>query len=160
MSLNRRTRAFYCLPGVFLLLVFAGVAVSGRRAASQPRADTIRDLLKRRQTVLQEAVHVAEEAHRQGEIGFVSVLDLRRDLVHAKLQLATNLAHRIALHKELVENMKTLEEATRKSYETGEASHIDYLRSKAARLQAEIDLVRAQSTDANQGNSGPLGAGP
>ena len=134
MSLNRRTRAFHCLPGVFLLLVLAGVAVSGRRAASQPSADTIRDLLKKRQAVLQEAVHVAEAGYRQGEIGLVSVLDLRRDLVNAKLQLATSPAQRIALYKELVENMKALEKVTKRLHEAREARYIDYLKSKAARL--------------------------
>jgi hypothetical protein len=129
-----------------LLLLLASVALTGQRAGSQPSADSLRDLLKKRQAVLQEAVHVAERGYRQGEIGFVSVLDLRRDLVNARLQLATSPTQRITLYKELVENMKALERVTKRLHEAREASYIDYLNSKAARLQAEIDLIRAQST--------------
>ncbi|MHC4403653.1 MAG: Flp pilus assembly protein CpaB [Planctomycetota bacterium] len=66
--------------------------------------------------------------------------------MNARLQLATSPAQRITLFKELIENMETLEEVTKRLYQAREASYIDYLNSKAARLQAEIDLIRAQST--------------
>ena len=150
MSLKTRLRASRCLAGAILLFVLASVVVSGQRAASQPTADTIRDLLKKRQAVLQEAVDVAEQCHRQGEISYVALLNLRRDLVNAKLQLASGPAQRIALYEELVENMKAVEKVMKRLHEAREAAYIDYLKSKAARLQAEIDLVRAQSTAANQ----------
>jgi len=100
-------------------------------------------MMQQRALLLQEAVDLAVIRYRQGESRYDVVLSLQRDLLDAELQLATNREQRIAVYRRLVDNMTTAEKVARQLYEAKEVSQIDYLRAKAARLQAQIDLEKA-----------------
>jgi len=101
------------------------------------------EMMQQRALLLQEAVDLAVIRYRQGESRYDVVLSLQRDLLDAELQLATNREQRIAVYRRLVDNMTTAEKVARQLYEAKEVSQIDYLRAKAARLQAQIDLEKA-----------------
>ena len=64
------------------------------------------------------------------------------NLLDAELELAPNRAARIALREQMVNQLKEIEKVADEAVRVGVAENADLLEVKAARLQAEIDLVR------------------
>jgi outer membrane protein TolC len=61
--------------------------------------------------------------------------------LNAELDLATDHAGRVAIRRQIVEQFKTLEKVTDEQFKNVLIDRTDVFEAKAARLQAEIDLL-------------------
>ncbi|MEX2118860.1 MAG: TolC family protein [Pirellulales bacterium] len=141
----RRMSALVMGGTVPLLIIGLGMAPGAGGTASD--SEKLGKLLEERKAVLGEAVRAAERGYHAGRLGVDSVLALQRDLLNAELELAAGRKERIELYSQLVENSTALEKAVAALFKSGQASHVDYLKAKAALLQSQIDLERAKLND-------------
>jgi hypothetical protein len=119
-------------------------------AAEEDKA-RLKMLLPARRNALQKAIEAADAEYGAGTCTAELPLGVSRDLLQAELELWEDAAHRIAARERNLQQLKTLEdrvkEAERGRGKTG--STLDYWQSKAARLDAEIGLVRERLVGAN-----------
>jgi outer membrane protein TolC len=109
----------------------------------------LQPLLRERRAVLHQAVRHVEEAYRSGQATLSSVIECQRELSCAELDLAATPRDRVVIYKRLVDQFAALEKVVEAQYQAGEATQLDLLKAKVARLQARIDLARAESETAN-----------
>ncbi len=95
-----------------------------------------------RRDVLQLAVKQAEESYRSGVMPYTSIPRTTINLLHAELDLAPDRAGRIAVRERMVTQFKEIERAVAEQVKAVAADSTVLLEAKAARLQAEIDLLR------------------
>lgn len=130
--MNQRNRLILLLP-IFTLVCPA--------AADTPSTE-IKDLLIQRIEVLQEIVTATKLQHEDALVGLADVVEASNELLLAKLDLASDAPSRIALRKEIVENLRNLEAGMIALHQQGGVPRQEVLRSRAARLEAEILLAR------------------
>jgi outer membrane protein TolC len=145
MSAHASPRVSGFVKSAMLLLALAVGSLAGGAPNSDSADGAIGKLLGERQAVLQDAVRAAEESYRSGQVGFDAVHALQGALLQADLELTKSPQERLSLFGHWVETSKAAEEVTAQLYKAGQATQIDYLKSKATRLQAEIDLKRAEA---------------
>ncbi len=107
-----------------------------------PDAERVTALRKERREVLRQAVKESEEGYRNGVMPYTSVSRITISLLNAELDLAPDHAGRVAIRERTVEQFKVIEKTVAVSVQGGTAENTDLLEAKAARLQAEIDLLR------------------
>lgn len=132
-------------PFIAAALAAAGVAaaIASAQQSAQPAADaTIRELLTERRDVLAQRVELLERLHEQGAIDYERLFSARDQLLEAELELATDKSERIALLGQRVEQMRTLEELLESRFGGGQVTETAALEATAARLQAQIELMR------------------
>jgi len=114
-----------------------------------PRLDEasqkINALQKERRDTLQQLVKLVQQRHRAGAVSSEAVLRASLKLNQAELDLAENRQRRIAVRKETVELLRRLEKTAKQRFEIGAGSQDEVLEARAARLQAEIELLREHS---------------
>jgi hypothetical protein len=110
-------------------------------AVRGPNPENLIALRKERCDVLRQAAEVAEVLHRNAKIDDTSLRRITINLLNAELDLAPDRAGRLALREQTVKQFKAIEEAVAARVERALATHADLLEAKAARLQAEIDLL-------------------
>ncbi len=142
---NRPLRVAGIGACVFILLTAAYSALADDTQDSASHNKEIKALQLERRAVLQEALRAVERAYHAGQAQLASVIESRRELSRADLDLATTQHERLAVYKRLVEEATALEKATKTQFESGQATQIDLLKSTAARLEAQIELARAQA---------------
>ncbi len=120
------------------LLVLA-TAWSG---AAGPRTAEERKLLERRRAVLERLVEFEQAAYEQGRERLDRVVDARLELLEAELELAEGPAQRVAIRARMVAMLEKLEEGCRRRSEAGLATSADLYRAQAARLAAQVALLR------------------
>jgi hypothetical protein len=95
-----------------------------------------------RRDALRRAAKLAEEGYRAGLSDIVLIPRIAINLVNAELDLAPDRAARVAVRERAVEQFKVIEElVTSRVVEAKIANTSDLLEAKAARIQAEIDLL-------------------
>jgi uncharacterized protein (TIGR03067 family) len=115
------------------------------KVSSDEAAGTeLEKLLQERQEVLKEAVDVALAGYKVLRVDYMTVLEVQRDLIQAQLEQATR-EQKIALYKRLIENWGEVEEIATVQRQAGRGTQLEILKARAARLEAQIELVRAQS---------------
>ena len=122
--------------------VFVGSIVFG----NEPTSAEIEALLKERRDTLQQLVESTEALYRSGVAPLDSLLRATDELLAAQLELAKSKEERIAIHRERLKNARRLEHHSETIYKEGRASVTEYLRAKAARLKAEIELARERES--------------
>lgn len=110
------------------------------------QATAIQRLLEERRDTLQQMVDSVKEQYRAGHAQMDAVLHASESLIEAELDLAKDQAERIALCERCVENVKELEAYTTTQFESGRLSHAETLAAKAARIKAEIELLRERAS--------------
>lgn len=105
-------------------------------------AEKLTALRKERREVLRQAVRQAEEMYRSGRLPYATIPRLTVNLLNAELDLAPDRDARIAIRERVVDQLKISEEMVNQNVKSGQAANTDLLEAKAARLQAEIDLLR------------------
>lgn len=128
---------FGIATGVFVSSGLAEPTATVRK----PNAENLMALRKERRDILRDAVKVSEALHRAGRMDFESISRITIKLLNAELDLALDRAERIALRKQIVERFKALEEVVAAQVNSARAGSNELLEAKAARLQAEIDLL-------------------
>src|SRR5579872_3112339 len=122
------------------LLVSSGLA-EPTAVVRGPNEENLTALRKERRDILRQAVEQAEALHRNGRIDYASIPRITISLLNAELELAPDRAGRIAVRERTVEQFKMIEDAVAQARIAARAQSTDLLEAKAARLQAEIDLM-------------------
>jgi hypothetical protein len=100
----------------------------------QERRDTVQAALDRSITLLEEGHAVVDS----------NLVQTCRHLLQAKLDLAEKRDDRIAAHQAFCDFLKRLEDPLRATFEKEQGPYEPYGLIKAARLEGEIDLLRAR----------------
>lgn len=114
-----------------------------RHVARDLEADLKKLLIERRET-LRQRVKALEARFQFGATSLAPFTRAMTDLLYAELELCETPAERIAVHQELVRNTKRLEAQVKALRDMGLRGGAieEYLAAKAARLTAEIGLLR------------------
>jgi outer membrane protein TolC len=107
-----------------------------------PDAEKLTALREERRDVLRQAVKESEEAYRHGVIPYASIPRITVNLLNAELDLASDRAARVAIRERAVDQFREIEKTVAERHNAGQADSMDLLEAKAARLQAEIDVLR------------------
>ena len=86
-----------------------------------------------------------KEQFRHGIGTHDAVIRASNQLLDAELELAQTREERIGIHKQRVRNLKELEEYARQRQRAAQVSVDKVLEARAARLGAEIELLREQA---------------
>ena len=131
-----------------LLLVAASRSMSGdapRDPAGEPKGDKVKELLKERLAVLQEAAKLAAQDYQTGKASFDRLHQARMAVLSARLELGETDQERGAILEEAVALAKDNEKTATALYQAGKAPASDPLLARAGRLEAEIALERAKA---------------
>jgi hypothetical protein len=107
----------------------------------------LESLLKERRDTLRRLVDILDAQHRQGFGGQEQedvVLYASNELFDAELDLATTKTERIAIREKIVANLRQVEK--RAEMRVGVTTAKKSLEAKAARLKAEIQLLREKES--------------
>jgi hypothetical protein len=126
----------------------AEIGLLREKAGGKPSADqsaAIKKLLESQRDALREVVEAKQARIKGGlEEPDVYLMDVCRRLLQAELELTEKPADRISAHKKYVEVANKTDETLKRKSE-GARIRVDYyLQAKAARLEAEIALLREQ----------------
>lgn len=144
MVIRVKPQTFVPIFIVTLLLVGAVSLAVGLDGADGKEGEAEKKL-QERLVVLQEIAQLEVAAYQGGEGKLVSVLAARKEFLQATLELTKEAAKRIQILVEHVKLAKELEEAVLSLFKLNEATKMDVLKAKAARLKAEADLAEEQS---------------
>ena len=142
---------------LFLTLCAIGVAavITSAAPAAPPRPEQhetskqLESLLKERRDTLRELVDILDGRYRAGAVTEEAVLRASGQLLGAELDLASTKAERIAIREKLVANLRRIEKVTEDQAQVGSLAlrPDDVLQAKAARLKAEIQLLREKASN-------------
>ena len=135
---------------IALLCVLAaclGVVACSQPAESQEERQTssdnkISDLLAQRRDTLHQLVEWVVAQRNDGAAALGDVIQAKNDLLDAELDIAKTKKERIRIRKEQVENFRLLENAMTFQHKEGGIAGNEVWVAKAARLEAEIKLLR------------------
>ena len=131
------------LSGFAILAVCIGMtALTNAENSAAAPDEEVRKLLTERRDTLRDRLHAVEASFKIGLTETTVVVAAENELLDAELELANQPADRIAIREAVVANMKRIEDRTRQQLDNGAALQQDVLLAKAARLQAEIELLR------------------
>jgi hypothetical protein len=131
-----------------VLMVAVGVLTPlGVAGETQPTNESgkLEELLQERRDTLRQLVKVVTVEFQEGITGFESVCRASDQLIDAELELAKNTEARIAILQRRVELLKKLFSLTEAKFKAGRGTRAQVLATKAALLEAQIDLVREQA---------------
>jgi hypothetical protein len=130
------------LAGVAGMVLAAWVAAA---PVPQPKeeSDKIKALLKERRDVLRNGVVARTQEYEAGRGTLNILLQVSRELLNAELELATTPAERFDINAGNFNAMRKIEKITKEGYDAGRVKAADYYAIRAARLKAEIELLRA-----------------
>jgi hypothetical protein len=146
---TKRLLMLLCPIGVAIVIASAIAAdppVPGQDEASQQ----LEFLLKARRDTLRQIVNLLEAERRTGGRATEEpILRASNQLLDAELDLASTKAERIALREKVVTNLQQIEKITAAQVGFGVRKPEEALQATAARLKAEIQLLR-EKTDKTQ----------
>jgi hypothetical protein len=128
--------------GVALLLpLWAAAPEPGKEGDSAE----VKKLLRERRDVLTQAVAARGMEYELGArlTSGTDLGGLSRELLGAELELARRPGERVAAHQAHFSRMRMMENLARGHYNAGLIPLTDYMRARAARLEAEAGLRRA-----------------
>ena len=140
-----RTLTVFALISVALATVVANGTAQSAKVDTDNGSSQIQTLLKERRDTLHELVLAVKEQFRHGIGTHDAVIRASNQLLDAELELAQTREERIGIHKQRVRNLKELEEYARQRQRAAQVSVDKVLEARAARLGAEIELLREQA---------------
>jgi outer membrane protein TolC len=134
-----------CLVGAALLAAATWAAESAKPSRDEA-AKQVKALLKDRRDTLEKMVDILTQQFQQGTVDFHRVAIATDRLCDAEFDLAANRAERIAALERKLKNLADAEKLTQSRFEMGlHATQLDVLEAKAARLKAEVQLLREKA---------------
>ena len=137
---------------IALIVILSTVSVADSFAFAQQETESdssvvLNELLTERRDTLAKRLATLETKSAQGQLKIDAVIAARDQLLDAELQLAKTKEQRLAIFQKRIDNMRELEDSVKLQNENGLATPESLLAATAARLQAEIDLVRERGGD-------------
>jgi hypothetical protein len=130
-----------------VIVVASAIAADWPASRHDGASAQLESLLKERRDVVRKLVEIVNRRYQTGMVTQESVILASNLLLDAELELARTKAERIAVCQKLVGNLRQLEQAAEARHERTMGSADDVLKAKAARLKAEIQLVRENAED-------------
>jgi hypothetical protein len=129
-------------PAVLIAgFVIASLSLTTAAPPEVADSDEVRDLLSERVEILKERMEIALKTDT---LGIDKIQEARRDYLNAKLDLSTNIAERIAVLKELVEEAEAAHKAAEHALEALLIGKTDELKAKAYVFEVRAALARAE----------------
>ena len=131
-------------------LLFAGLVFGENRPISltaaaprhkAPDSDEIHELLAERVEILKQRMDIAVN---DGMLEADEVDEARRDYLNARLDMSTNVAERIAVLKEIVDEAERAHKAAAQAHGALLIGKTEELKVKAYVLEARVALARAE----------------
>ena len=145
----KRERQILVAASVIAVGVLAWPVAGGeKKEASQ--TEEIKDLLQKRQAILQELVKIVKEEYHTGRAGLESVVRATDQLTETELELAKDSKTRIAILERRLESMRTLFSLVDAKFSTGQVTQAQLLSARATLLAYRIALAREKA--AGDGN--------
>jgi hypothetical protein len=133
------------VPGIALgCCLIAATWAEERKPVAQ---DEIKELMIQRRDVLKQRVAAVDEQFRVGRTALGELVAAQNDLLTAELELAESKTKRVALLTERLANCEKLEQFAELNVRNGIGLIQEQLVAKAARLSAQIALLRAQGSE-------------
>jgi membrane fusion protein (multidrug efflux system) len=120
-------------------------AKSPRKEPLQESATKVKELRKERLAVLKELTDQLTRQYQTGRVEIDELLEARVQLLHAQLDAAEKQSERLALYKNLVDELKQAEKIAQGRLEAARGTMASVLKIKARRLEAEIHLEQARA---------------
>jgi hypothetical protein len=114
-------------------------------ARPEVKADTLKQLRAERLTVLREIVKQTTEAFKAGATDYQQVSAATQALHQAELEQCESDKDRVAVLEKIVAQAKAAEQIADQRSKTGTSQPWEALKARADRLQAEIDLEKAET---------------
>jgi hypothetical protein len=130
---------------VLVCCVFLVVAPAQTEKRDVDTTANIDSLLRERRDTFRQILDIVKAQHEERGAQLDAVLQASNQLLDAELQLAESRDERIRLHEKRVKNFKELDDVARRGHDAGTVSAKKMLLVKAARLQAEVDHLRAEA---------------
>jgi hypothetical protein len=112
---------------------------------------TLKELLTERRATLKDALDGRQKVSEVGAgeivLNLRDILDLARDLNRAELDLTDKPSERVAACEEYLKRAKRIEDILSRQVAAGRVAEYILLQAKAARLEAEIVLLREKEKD-------------
>lgn len=113
---------------------------------AEPKAISIEskllELMKERRQTLYQAVQYQRTSFQQGTASIEDLLETEVALAHADLAIAPTLETRQIVHERLINQLRKQETVVEERFALGTVTQMEVFDAKAARLQAEIDMLR------------------
>jgi uncharacterized protein (TIGR03067 family) len=117
---------------------------AAERQRAQERLDTLKNIASLKETMYQS-----------GTVNIGEVLEAKRDVAKAELDLAPSNSDRVKSHEQIVALLRQLMNVREVQEQSGKALHVDVLKAKADLLEAQNDLDRAKAKATTQGSVVP-----
>lgn len=129
-----------------VLLTAAGAQKDTPVADGDDDAEELKSLLTERRDTLRQLVTVVGDQYRAGRSSLESVVRASDQLLIAELDLAEGRDSQLGFYKQRVNLLRDFEKVSKTRFQAGQVGQEDVLSVQAARLSAEIELFRAQSS--------------
>lgn len=132
------------------LAALGGVLLAGWAAAApvpekKPESPEVQKLLKERRDALRSATLARTQEFEAGRGTLGAFLHVSRELLRAELELAANPKERFDAQASHVNAMRKVDEIVTAAYKVGRMKAADHYEMRAARLEAEVGLLRARA---------------
>ncbi len=121
-----------------------------RKERIEGSAKKVKELQKERIATLKEMADLITDQFRNGRVPFEEVLEARLLVFKAELDAAEKESDRITLYKNIVDELKKFETVADQRVKAAQGSQSTFLKVKARRLEAEINLERAKAKEAKE----------
>ncbi len=133
-----------------ITLLVVSVVVASQLAVAQEEKqpspdDEIQKLLVERRDTLRQFLAAVETNYKSGNATFADMVDAHNRILGAELEVAATKGERVKLRATQVALMQELEKTANERVSAGIITSDRALLAKAARQQAEIDLLREQA---------------
>jgi outer membrane protein TolC len=125
--------------------LLAGRAVAAPVPEKKPESPEVKKLLKERRDALRSAAVARTQEFEAGRGTLEVLLHVSRELLQAELELATNPKERFDAHASHFNAMRKVDEMVTEGYKAGRVKAADHYQMRAARLEAEVGLLRARA---------------
>lgn len=141
-----RNGLLLCLAVVALSIPSIGRLQSDEAATGNPDgSETLDRLLNQRRETLRQLVTLTTDQYRAGRGSIDAVVRTSDQLMMAELDVTDDRSERLDIYTQRGQLLKDAEEMTQARFQTGNATQQEVLLARAARLEAEIELLREQT---------------
>ncbi len=110
----------------------------------------VKELQKDRIATLKQMVDLDSQLQGRGVVPFDEVVEARLLLLNAELDAAEKESDRVALYKNIVDELKKYETFAERRVKLAQVATVSVLKVKARRLEAEINWERSKSKEAQE----------
>ena len=102
----------------------------------------LRKLLQERYDVLSVLAGQLNQQYSAGRVGILEIRDAIIDMLHAEAEMSSTNTERIKVYEKLVRILQEQDKSLAEVVNAGRVTQMEFLRSRASTLQAEIQLEK------------------